>query len=202
MSASTIDTTPTPTPAVGHYRIEPVGTRVRFSTRHLLGLGAVSGTVRLREADFSLSEPLSATVQAVLDAASFDTGNPRRDSDVRSAKYLDVAAYPDITFDSQQVRLHEGKWVAAGTLTAHGVPVPVDLTIDELRYGDAGELILRASAKVDRYAHQVTAAKGLAARWLTIEVTAIARRIASMPDASKTRTVLLGRQADVIDVNS
>jgi hypothetical protein len=36
---------------------------------------------------------------------------------------------------------------------------------------------LRASAKIDRYAHRVTAGKvGLAARWLTIEVTVIARR--------------------------
>lgn len=176
MSASTIDTTPTPTPAVGHYRIDPTRTTLRFSTRHLLGLGAVAGTARLREADFSVTEPRSATVHAVLDAASFETGNARRDSDVRSAKYLDVTAYPDITFDSQLVRQHEGKWVAAGTLTAHGVPAPVDLTLEELRYGDAGELILRASAKVDRYAHQITGAKGLAARWLTVEVTAIARR--------------------------
>jgi hypothetical protein len=52
----------------------------------------------------------------------------------------------------------------------------VDLTLEELRHGDDGKLILRASAKVDRYAHRITAGKGLAARWLTIEVTAIARR--------------------------
>jgi polyisoprenoid-binding protein YceI len=177
MNASTIDTTRTPaTPAVGHYRIDPTRTTVRFSTRHLFGLGAVSGTVKLREADFCVTEPLSVTLHAVLDAASFDTGNRRRDSDVRSAKYLDVAAYPEIIFDSQQVRQHEGKWVAVGTLTAHGVPAAVDLTLGELRHGDDGKLILRSSANIDRYAHQVTAGKGLAARWLTIEITAIARR--------------------------
>jgi polyisoprenoid-binding protein YceI len=175
MTASTIATAPAPTPTVGHYRIDPVRSTVRFSTRHLFGLGPVSGTVSLREADFTVTEPLSATVHAVLDAASFDTGNPRRDRDVRSAKYLDVTAYPDITFSSQQVRLQEGKWVAVGTLTAHGVAAPVDLTLDELRRDD-GELILRASARIDRYAHQVTAGKGLAARWLTVEVTAVARR--------------------------
>jgi hypothetical protein len=48
---------------------------------------------------------------------------------------------------------------------------------------------VRASAKVDRYAHQVTAGKGLAARWLTIEVTAIARKDST--DAWGNR---LGRQ--------
>jgi polyisoprenoid-binding protein YceI len=183
MSASITDTTLAPTPAVGHYRIDPVRTAVRFSTRHLFGLGAVTGTVRLREADFSVTEPLSATVHAVVDAASFDTGNPRRDTDVQSAKYLDVTAYPDVTFDSQQVRLQEAKWVAVGIVTAHGVPAAIDLTLDELRHGDAGELILRASAKIDRYAHQVTAGKGLAARWLTVEITAIARMDSIDPDA-------------------
>jgi polyisoprenoid-binding protein YceI len=176
MNASITDTTLAPTPAVGHYRIDPIRTTVRFSTRHLFGLGAVSGTVRLREADFSVTEPSSATVHAVLDAASFDTGNPRRDTDVRSAKYLDVTAYPDITFNSQQVRLQEGKWAAVGTVTAHGVAAPVDLTLDELRCDDDEELILRASAKIDRYAHRVTVGKGLAARWLTVKITAIARR--------------------------
>jgi polyisoprenoid-binding protein YceI len=176
VNASITDTTRAPTPAVGHYRIDPVRTTVRFSTRHLFGLGAVSGTVRLREADFSVTEPLSATVHAVLDAASFDTGNRRRDADVRSAKYLDVTAYPDITFKSQEIRLQAGDWVAVGTVTAHGVAAPVDLTLDKLRRDDDEELILRASAKIDRYAHQVTAGKGLAARWLTVEITAIARR--------------------------
>jgi polyisoprenoid-binding protein YceI len=176
MSASTIDTALAPRPALGHYRIDPVRTRVRFSTRHLFGLGSVSGTVKLREADFSVTDPWSATVHAVLDAASFDTGNARRDIDVRSAKYLDVSAYPDITFDSGLVGLQEGKWVAVGTVTAHGVAAPVDLTLEEVRHLDDGKLILRASAKIDRYAHRVTGGKGLAARWLTIEVTAIARK--------------------------
>src|SRR5215204_1735904 len=40
MNASTIDTTLTPaTPAVGHYRIDPNCTTVRFFIRHLLGWG-------------------------------------------------------------------------------------------------------------------------------------------------------------------
>ena len=171
MSASTIDTTPADAPAGGHYT-STRRTTVRFSTRHLLGLGAVAGTARLQEADFSVTEPRSATVHAVLDAASFETGNARRDSDVRSAKYLDVTAYPDITFDSQLVRQHEE---VGGGRDAHGPRRPrVDLTLEELRYGDAG-VDLAGSAEVDRYAHQI-AGQGLAARWLTVEVTAIARR--------------------------
>ena len=152
MSASTIDTTPTPTHAVGHYRIDPTRTTVRFSTRHLLGLGAVAGTGCGK--DFSVTEPRSATVHAVLDAASFETGNARRDSDVRSAKYLDVTA-PRHHLRLPLVRQHEGKWVAAGTSRPTASPRP---SISPSRnFATATPRVdLAASAKVDRYAHQVT----------------------------------------------
>lgn len=166
----------TPIPEAGRYRLDPARSTVRFHTRHLFGLAGVSGTVKLREADLSVGEPLTAsTLHAVLDAASFDTGNPKRDADVRSARYLDASTYPDIVFDGHSVSQQDGKWVAAGTVTAHGVAAPVDLTLDEV-HDNPDELTLRASTRIDRYAHQVTAGKGMAARWLTIELTAIAIR--------------------------
>jgi polyisoprenoid-binding protein YceI len=165
-------------PAVGHYRFDPTRTAVRFHTRHLFGLGAVDGTVRLREGWLSIADPAAAaTLHAVLDAASFETGNARRDTEVRSATYLDVARHPDITLDVQQVRQRGGGLLANGVVTAHGVAVPVDLAVEELRDDGRGELTVRASTKVDRYAHRVTAGRGLAARWLTVEVTATARRV-------------------------
>lgn len=169
-------TSNTPTPAAGRYRIDSTRATVRFHTRHLFGLGSVSGTVRLREADLTVAEPLTGTtLHAVLDAATFNTGNPKRDADVRSAKYLDAITYPDITFDCESVNQQNGKWVAAGTVTAHGVAAPVDLTLDDLHVNPE-ELTLRATTRVDRYAHHVTAGKGMAARWLTIEITATATR--------------------------
>jgi len=166
---------PVPALPVGRYRIDPTRTTVRLHTRHLLGLGAVDGTVRLRQASLVVGEtPGAARLHAVLDAASFDTGNSKRDTEVRSAKYLDVTTHPDITFEAQRLRQRDGTWVATGTLTVHGVTKPADLTLEELQHGDDGELELRASATIDRYAHQVTAGKGLAARRLTVEITATA----------------------------
>ena len=161
-----------PVPTAGRYRIDLTRTTVRFHTRHMLGLGRVSGTLRVRKADLTMADSLSSsTLHVVLDAASFNTGNPKRDTAVRSAKYLDVAAFPDIPFDSQEIRREDGKWVVIGTVTAHGVASPADLSVDEIR-DNAGELTMRATTKIDRYAHHVTAGKGLAARWLTVEITA------------------------------
>lgn len=117
MNPVTTMNVPAPIPAPGRYGIDPAHTTVRFHTRHLFGLGGVSGTVRLREADLTVADPPTATtLHAVLDAASFDTGSPKRDADVRSAKYLDTDAYPDITFDCQTASQQNGKWVAAGTI--------------------------------------------------------------------------------------
>lgn len=166
------------TPATGRYVFDPARTTVRFATRHLFGLGRVSGTLKLREAELIVTEPVAATtLRAVLDSASFESGSPKRDADVLSAKYLDAGTYPDISFSSQGLKQQNGKWVAAGTVTAHGVAAPVDLTVDELDANSAGDLTLRASARVDRYAQGVTATKGMAARWLRVEINAIASRL-------------------------
>ncbi|MEP6695863.1 MAG: YceI family protein [Pseudonocardiales bacterium] len=174
MSVSATGKAPGQLPVAGRYRVDPERTTVRLSTRHLFGLGGVTGTVRLREAEIAVGEPVTATtVRAVLDATSFDTGSARRDADVRSARFLDSATHPDITFACQGISQQNAKWVAAGTVTAHGVAAPVDLVLERLD-DNGGELSLRATARVDRYAHQVTAAKGMAAQWLTVEIDAVA----------------------------
>ncbi len=159
---------------VGRYRIDPTRTTIRFSTRHLFGLGGVTGTFRLRDAELNIAEPATATtLLATLDATSLDTGSPKRDADVRSSKYLETATYPDITFTCHQLRWHGDAWAAAGAVTAHGATAPVDVTLIEFTH-EGGNLTMRASARIDRYAHQVTNGKGMAARWLTVEITALA----------------------------
>ncbi|MCW2495745.1 YceI family protein [Jatrophihabitans sp.] len=165
------------TPAAGYYRIDPLRTEVRFTTRHLFGLGGVSGTVQLRDAEFSIGDPISeSTVAAVLDASSFDSGLAARNKEVRSSRYLDTSRYPDILFTCTLIDQSDGKWVAVGVVTAHGVTEPVDLTLDQFTTTLDDELALHATARVDRYAHGITFGRGLAGRWLDIGITAIATR--------------------------
>jgi hypothetical protein len=71
---------------------------------------------------------------------------PRQDSDIGSVKDREVTATPDVTFSSQRMRLQAGKWVAIGTVTAHGVAARRSHLWNELRHDDE-ELILRGSAK-------------------------------------------------------
>ncbi len=108
-----------------------------------------------------------------MDATSLDSGSPRLDADMGSPRYLDTTAYPDISFICHQLRRQDDRWVAAGTVTAHGATAPVDVAVMDLTQ-EGGNLTIHASARIDRYAQQVTTGKGMAARWLAGEITALA----------------------------
>jgi polyisoprenoid-binding protein YceI len=72
---------------------------IHFTVRHLLiskvpgRFSRWSGAVQVPDGDWG-----RATVDVVIDASSIDTGIPKRDTDLRSANFLDVERYPDIMF--------------------------------------------------------------------------------------------------------
>lgn len=161
-------------PAVGRYVFDPKLSSITFKTRHMFGLGGVTGSFALREGELVVAEPTSkSTMRAVIDAASFTSPDPKRDKTVRSAKLLDVAAHPDITFEAGSI--HEGQdgWVAEGNLTVRGETNPVAVTLHETRDGANGPLTLVGTTRLDRHAHGVTAMRGMAGRWLDLTITAV-----------------------------
>jgi hypothetical protein len=113
------------------------------------------------------------TVTAVVSAASFHTGNRTRDRDVRSARFLNAGQYPDITFRAATLSHDHDHWLLAGELTIRQVSSPVTLTIQSVEPTGAG-FRARATARIDPYAFTLTAAKGMAARYLDINLTATA----------------------------
>ena len=60
-------------------------------------------------------------------------------------------------------------------MTAAGTSVPFELQIDGLDADDAG-FTAKASGRVDRYAHGISKMKGMAGRYLDLEITARATR--------------------------
>lgn len=161
-------------PDAGRYRFDPKRGTITFRTRHLFGLGRVSGTAELRQAEMEVGYAIEQTsVRATVDAASLSTGHDRRDSAVHSPAYLDTAAHPDITFACGGLHHDGAHWIATGELTAHGVTAPLEMTVRDVER-DGAELRVRATATVDRYAHGITSGKGLAARRLSLEISAVA----------------------------
>lgn len=166
----------TGTPAAGRYEVDPARSTISFNTRHLFGLGGVAGTFRLREAELVVGEPTtSTTLRAVVDAGSVDTSSPQRDTVVTSPKFLDTDTHPDITVTGTGLEQRDGRWVATGTVRARGVEAPLELLVEELQER-SGVLTVRATTRIDRYAHGVTAGKGMAGRWLKVTLDAVATR--------------------------
>src|ERR1700721_1716512 len=72
-----------------------------------------------------------ASVNVTIDASSIDTRVQRRDDDLRSDHFFDVAKFPTITFQSKKVEsAGTGKLKVTGDLTMHGVTKEVVLDVD------------------------------------------------------------------------
>lgn len=173
-------------PQPGTYQLDPGRCAVTFRTRHLFGLAPVRGTFRVRAGEIRIGTPVrESAVYATVDAESFHTGNPHRDTTVRSARLLDTGRCPDLVFRGGQPSAMEGReadsrqageqWTVAGTLTVAGRQQPAELTVTEVS-ADGAELSLRASAVIDRYAFGITAYRGLAGRRLTCQIDVVAAR--------------------------
>jgi polyisoprenoid-binding protein YceI len=161
-------------PQTGHYTIDPARTTVRFDTRHLFGLGPVTGTFAVRGGTVDVADPATeSTVAVVVDSASFDTGSKGRDKQVRSAKFLDVESHPVIRFEGQSARKSADGWQIAGTLTVQAVTRPLDLEIQQLTVAGS-ELRARVTCRIDRKEYGITAMPGMAGRHLTLTVEAVA----------------------------
>ena len=160
-------------PAAGRYRLDPSQTVVAFRTRHLFGLGVVSGTMAVTGGEITIDPAIpQASVTATISAASFRTGNRARDRDARR-RFLQAEQYPDITFQAGTLSRAEGGSVLAGELEVRGVSRPVTLVIEPVEAAGTG-FRAQAAARIDRYAFEVTEAKGMAARYLDISLAAVA----------------------------
>ena len=138
------------------WTLDPAHTLVEFAAKHLMittvkgRFTGVSGTIHMDETD-----PTASSVEAVIDAASIDTRTDQRDAHLKSADFLEVARYPQITFRSTRVeRAGDAHYRVTGDLTIHGVTKPVVLDVhDEGRTKDpwGGERAgFSATTRIDR----------------------------------------------------
>jgi polyisoprenoid-binding protein YceI len=173
-------------PPPGRYRIDAERSTVTFTTRHLFGLAPVHGTVALRDGTIRVADPVTASsVQARAAASTFRSGSQARDAAVLSPRLLDAQAHPSLTFTSTDLARvpddEAGQWLLRGELEVRGVTCPFEVHLSGLSVGRTTQIgaaggTLRASARfrVDRYAFGITAYRGLAARWLTIDIAVVA----------------------------
>jgi polyisoprenoid-binding protein YceI len=122
-----------PSPAaVTTWQIDPAHTAAGFSVKHMMistvrgQFKGVTGTVNWDDQDISKS-----SVDVTIDANTVDTGEPKRDADLKSANFFDVAHYPTITFKSVKIeKISAAKMKVTGDLTIRGITKPAVLDVE------------------------------------------------------------------------
>ncbi len=111
------------------WTLDAAHSSVEFAARHMM-VSNVRGRFRdvAVTASFDPRDPGSGAVEAVIQAASIDTGVEPRDQHLRSADVLDVERFPVITFRSRAVERAGGdRFRVPGDLTIRGETRPVTL---------------------------------------------------------------------------
>ena len=86
---------PLTAPACGTYLLDPQRSRVRYTGKHMLGLGTVHATFSVRDGELRIGDGgQTLSTDVTVDAASFHSGSSKRDRDVRSRGLLDIEQYP------------------------------------------------------------------------------------------------------------
>ena len=115
-----------------NWRIDPLHSSAQFSVRHMMistvrgQFGGVKGTIL-----YDSKDPAHSSVQATIDCTTVNTGEPKRDSDLKSAEFFDVQHYPVMTFKSTRVEIAgPGKLRVTGDLTINAISKPVVLQLE------------------------------------------------------------------------
>jgi polyisoprenoid-binding protein YceI len=134
------------------WEIDPAHSSANFSIRHMMiakvhgGFTRLSGALRLDRGDLGKS-----SVEAIIDASSIDTREPKRDEHLKSADFFDIQNYPSIVFKSKRVKQADGsEFQVVGDLTMHGVTREIVLEVEGLdseMKDPWGQIKLGASAK-------------------------------------------------------
>src|ERR1700682_1329686 len=127
-STQTVASSPVLTP--GRWPMDANHSAITFAIRHL-GLSKVRG--RFHAFDVSLNIGPSTTnfeIVANIDLASIDTGQPDRDTHLRSTDFFNVDQHPTMTFRSTRIEPVDDGYSMTGDLTLNGITRSVTLDVE------------------------------------------------------------------------
>ncbi|MGA3188653.1 MAG: YceI family protein [Bryobacteraceae bacterium] len=114
------------------WRIDAQHSSAQFSVKHMMistvrgQFGGVKGSIL-----YDPKNPTAATVEATIDCSTVNTGEPKRDADLKTAQFFDVKNYPVMKFQSKRVEADgPGKLKVTGDLTINAITRPVVLDLE------------------------------------------------------------------------
>ncbi len=137
------------------WRIDRSHSGVTFRVRHL-GISWVNGSFGEWTADlvYDPARPEQSSVTARIQIASVNTGNERRDADLRSGRFFAADSFPEMTFASRRVeRVGPSRLRITGDLTIRGVTreVVLDAEMTDVMAGQRSRRVaFTATTTIDR----------------------------------------------------
>jgi polyisoprenoid-binding protein YceI len=114
------------------WQIDLAHSSAQFQVRHMMvstvrgTFSKMTGTIQYDPSNLS-----KTAIEATIDAASVDTHEPSRDSDLRGPDFFDVTKFPTLTFKSKRAEsAGPGKIKLTGDLTMHGVTKEVVFDVE------------------------------------------------------------------------
>jgi polyisoprenoid-binding protein YceI len=126
------------TQAAEIYRLDTVNSRISFNIQHF-GVLWVSARFPDFGGDFLLDrQGATSRVDVSVQTASVQCNDSHWNARLRSSDWLDVQRYPQMSFHSNHVEFDgDGRALAIGELTLHGVTQLIGLEISRLRCSGA-----------------------------------------------------------------
>jgi polyisoprenoid-binding protein YceI len=166
-----------------HWAIDPTHTTVEFAVKNLFFF-TVKGSVTTLDGNIELdgADIRGSSVAVVLQAASVDTHNKKRDAHVRAADFLDADRFPEIRFESTKVEpgVDRDTLRVSGSLTIKDRKKEIILDVSEIdrSCSPSGEQVAyyTALAQLDRHDFGVDYLRGLIGRVLNVTINVQATR--------------------------
>ncbi len=137
---------------VGRWELDPQRSNVEFRVGHFWGLATVKGHFDDYEGRLDLGA--DPAIELTIDAASVQTGNPKRDQHLRSAPFFDAENHPSVQFVSDSVVLQGDTLSVRGWLFARDRSIPLELDARVRRVN--GELEIEAATSAPHRALGMT----------------------------------------------
>src|SRR5665213_1079301 len=108
--------------AIETYHIDPVHSAVTFKVKHMMINHSIG---RFNEFEggvhFDPHDLENSSIRMSIQAASIDTHHKDRDEHLKAPDFFDAARFPTITFNSESISKHLGKYSITGNLTIKDV---------------------------------------------------------------------------------
>jgi len=114
--------------AADTYNIDPVHSYVGFSVSHLV-ISNVKGKFNAVKGTLVVDGKKITEAKGTIETKSLDTGNAKRDEDVRGTAFFDADKYPTITFQTKRVEEKGDETMMIGDFTMHGVTKELTLPV-------------------------------------------------------------------------